>query len=339
MRTHNNNNNSNNSRWLVVTLATVAAALMVGARADRPVRLRDVDALVFRAGEDVVDTRTHEVLPRLQCAYNPLGDDSVLPSAVMCENRGVDDRGTVVWKCSAELDDALRFDNVQVSCEGYSHPGDEYVREGSCVLKYTLALSSAAAHTQQPQPEHHRREPRPDPHEQGYRHYDNANNNNNHGRPHYYYADRGTNNNNNNVEEARVVSVWTFSNVLLVVLAAYVVGRCMCRCCTRQRPRVASNQNGTAENSGGHSSSSGWRWWFPLAAYAAGRHEANRARNSRVYTVPPPSQAQAQPECGCAAPSAPAAESCGADSSDSDSDCRATGHVSRRTGFADTVVR
>ena len=338
MRTHNSSKSSNKSSVLWTATVALVAVLAVGARADGPVLLRDVGALVFRAGETVVDTRTGEVLPRLQCAYNPLDDERFLPGTVMCENKGVDDRGSVVWKCSADMDDALAFDNVQVSCEGYSRPGDRYIREGSCVLKYTLALTPAAAHKQQqpqhkpqPQPEYHYRVPRPDPHEQDYRRHQHHND----GRPHYY-ANRDIN--NNNVGEARVVSVWTFSNVLLVVLAAYVVGRCMCRYCASKPARGTANENGHVEDNAAPSSSSGWRWWFPLAAYAVGRHDANRARNSRVYNVPPP-QSQPQTAYECPAPSAPAPDSCSASSPSSDSDSPATGHMSRRTGFADTVVR
>ena len=350
MRTQNNKKHI----WTVaVPLVVVATAVAVGAQAPDWVLLRDVDALVFRKGEDVVDTRTGEVLPRLQCAYNPLDDPKFLPSSVMCKNKGVDDNGGIVWKCTADLDDALVFDNVQVSCEGYSHPGDQYIRKGTCTLSYTLALTPAAAQKQQKQQQqqqqqqqtgYHNRQPRPDPQEQGY-------NSNNNGRPHYY-ANINNNNNNNNVGEARVVSVWTFSNVLLVVLATYVVGRCLCRCCASKPARVANNfEHRNVENNdvhtattpaGSSTSRSGWRWWFPLAAYALGRHEANRARNSRVYDVPPP-QPQSAPAYGGAAPSAPAADTCGASGngrdSDSDSDSPATGHVSRRTGYANTVVR
>lgn len=337
--------------WTKVILAAgvAAAVLAVCARADDRVLLEDVEALMFRAGEEVVDSRSGEHLPRLQCAYNPLGDSKYLPGAVMCRNKGMDDHGGVVWKCSAELDDALRFDNIQVSCEGYSRPGDRFVRKGSCVLTYTLALTPAGEQKQQQQrqnqqnqqnqqrqPEYHYQQPRPDPQEQGYRFNDNN------GHPHYYAA--GANNYNNNVGETRVVSVWTFSNVLLFVLATYVVGRCVFRCCASKPERVTGSSNTNVDNSDAsvpgaapvHSSAShGWRWWFPLAAYMVGRHNANHAPNSRVYNVPPPQYPQQQQysQQQYPYPSAPAP------GRDSNSDSPATGHVSKRTGFADTVVR
>ncbi|PPQ67518.1 hypothetical protein CVT25_006059 [Psilocybe cyanescens] len=40
--------------------------------------------------------------------------------------------------CEADLPDSLRFGRVQVSCEGWSKPGDPYVLKGSCSLEYRL---------------------------------------------------------------------------------------------------------------------------------------------------------------------------------------------------------
>ncbi|KAF7645942.1 hypothetical protein LDENG_00195840 [Lucifuga dentata] len=39
------------------------------------------------------------------------------------------------------MDAAYRFGRVEVSCEGYSHPDDAYILQGSCGLEYTLELT------------------------------------------------------------------------------------------------------------------------------------------------------------------------------------------------------
>jgi len=41
-------------------------------------------------------------------------------------------------KCETDLPESLRLGRVQVSCEGWSGPGDSYVLKGSCSLEYRL---------------------------------------------------------------------------------------------------------------------------------------------------------------------------------------------------------
>ncbi|EJD07060.1 DUF1183-domain-containing protein [Fomitiporia mediterranea MF3/22] len=59
------------------------------------------------------------------------------PDVVRCYNNG--GSGTEIdWTCEADLPEKLRFGRVDVSCEGYDHPGDPYVLKGSCGLEYRL---------------------------------------------------------------------------------------------------------------------------------------------------------------------------------------------------------
>ncbi|KAI0077313.1 DUF1183-domain-containing protein [Panus rudis PR-1116 ss-1] len=80
-------------------------------------------------------SRRGKPIPQLTC----IGDACRLytPDVVRCENVG--GYGTDVdWKCEADLPEALRFGRVEVSCEGWSGPGDPYVMKESCGLEYRL---------------------------------------------------------------------------------------------------------------------------------------------------------------------------------------------------------
>ena len=62
------------------------------------------------------------------------------PSVVQCYNRGWDGR-EVQWECKADLEGEVRFDKVEVVCEGYDYPEDDFILAGSCGLEYTLELT------------------------------------------------------------------------------------------------------------------------------------------------------------------------------------------------------
>jgi hypothetical protein len=55
------------------------------------------------------------------------------PDVVRCTNAG-GYGAEVEWTCNAELPSALRMGRVEVSCEGYSRPGDAYVLKGVYIL-------------------------------------------------------------------------------------------------------------------------------------------------------------------------------------------------------------
>lgn len=68
-------------------------------------------------------------------------DARYAPKVVQCTNQG-SDGFEVQWDCRAELEPAVRFGTVQVSCEGFSKPGDSLVLAGSCGLQYHLELTA-----------------------------------------------------------------------------------------------------------------------------------------------------------------------------------------------------
>jgi len=98
------------------------------------VELAKIPALTFYKGDQTAYRRTSP-LPQLTCVGKPCG--LFQPEVVRCESLG----GTGVdvdWKCEADLPESLRFGRVEVSCEGWSRPGDPHVLKGSCALEYRL---------------------------------------------------------------------------------------------------------------------------------------------------------------------------------------------------------
>lgn len=54
---------------------------------------------------------------------------------VQCYNRGSDGID-VQWECKTDMDNAYRFGQISVSCEGYAYPDDPYVLKGSCGVSF-----------------------------------------------------------------------------------------------------------------------------------------------------------------------------------------------------------
>ncbi|OCF42263.1 hypothetical protein I317_03882 [Kwoniella heveanensis CBS 569] len=51
---------------------------------------------------------------------------------------GDDGTGGIQWRCDTDLPSSLRLGKIDVSCEGWSGPGDKNVLQGSCGLTYNL---------------------------------------------------------------------------------------------------------------------------------------------------------------------------------------------------------
>ncbi|KAK3089759.1 hypothetical protein FSP39_006272 [Pinctada imbricata] len=71
-----------------------------------------------------------------------------VPQVVQCYNRGSDGYD-VQWECKTDMDNAYRFGNIEVICEGYDYPDDQYILRGSCGLEYTLDLTKEGYQQQQ----------------------------------------------------------------------------------------------------------------------------------------------------------------------------------------------
>ncbi|RLW08923.1 hypothetical protein DV515_00002617 [Chloebia gouldiae] len=79
-------------------------------------------------------------VPQLQCTGGSAGCSHV-PEVVQCYNKGWDGYD-VQWQCKADLENAYRFGQMEVSCEGYDYPDDPYILRGSCSLLFKLELTA-----------------------------------------------------------------------------------------------------------------------------------------------------------------------------------------------------
>ncbi|KAJ9093053.1 hypothetical protein QFC21_006546 [Naganishia friedmannii] len=106
-------------------------------RSDRPekVLLTSIKTLTFHK-DGVTKARRVSPIPQLTCKGKAC--NRFQPDVVQCSNTGDDGLGNVQWKCEADMPSNFRFGPVEVSCEGYSRPGDRYVLKGSCGLEYNL---------------------------------------------------------------------------------------------------------------------------------------------------------------------------------------------------------
>ncbi|XP_067677254.1 store-operated calcium entry-associated regulatory factor-like [Haliotis asinina] len=123
---------------VLFTLSAVFIVATHGAMGDR-VLLRDISALTLRHGMPTTARRSHSV-PQVKCVGGSAGCHAFVPQVVQCQNRGFDGYD-VQWECKTDMDNAYRFGQVEVSCEGYDYPDDPYVLRGSCGLEYTLDLT------------------------------------------------------------------------------------------------------------------------------------------------------------------------------------------------------
>ena len=121
-------------------LLLLLACVVVGSTAygyegndERGVHLSGISVLTLRANQFTHARRTAPVA-QLKCLG---GCERVFPDVVQCRNMGFDGV-TAQWRCEATLPDNVEFDHVEVSCEGFSRPGDQNVLPGSCGLEFTL---------------------------------------------------------------------------------------------------------------------------------------------------------------------------------------------------------
>lgn len=98
------------------------------------IALDNIPALTFYK-HALTNARRTSPIAQLVCVGKPCS--LYQPEVVRCTNMG--GSGVEVdWKCEADLPSVLRFGKVEVSCEGWSGPGDPYVMKGSCALEYQL---------------------------------------------------------------------------------------------------------------------------------------------------------------------------------------------------------
>ncbi|KAF9081372.1 hypothetical protein BGX23_000964 [Mortierella sp. AD031] len=127
---------------LATTPSTVSA--FGNSNNHKKVLLRDVQTLTLHQGRMTTGRRTSPV-PQIKCVGgNACGDFE--PEVVQCTNAGFDGED-VQWKCQADLPENVRFGQLDVYCEGYTHPDDPFVLKGSCGLEYKLQYTNVRYNT------------------------------------------------------------------------------------------------------------------------------------------------------------------------------------------------
>jgi hypothetical protein len=121
--------------WRVLLPILCAFAVCVAYR-DGRVHPRDIEVITLRAGSYTNGRRSLRI-PQLLAVEAP-PDVVWRPDSVQCTNVGWDGRD-VQWRCEThDMPSDLKFGRMEVNCEGYESPNDEYVLEGSCGLEYEL---------------------------------------------------------------------------------------------------------------------------------------------------------------------------------------------------------
>jgi hypothetical protein len=110
------------------------------------VLLQSIPALTFYAGKWTNARRT-SAIPQVKCVGGT-AQGQFEPKVVQCQNVGSDGRD-VQWRCEADMDTSYRFGAIRVSCEGYGHPDDPYILQGSCGLEYELDWTEEGRRRQQ----------------------------------------------------------------------------------------------------------------------------------------------------------------------------------------------
>lgn len=112
---------------------------IIHADLSQQINMRDIQVLTFQKGMYTTAKRTSPI-PQLKRVGGQVRE-SYEPSTVQCKNAGWNG-ASVQWKCQADMDEKYRFGSIEVVCEGFDHPGDQYVLLGSCGLEYTLEYTA-----------------------------------------------------------------------------------------------------------------------------------------------------------------------------------------------------
>ncbi|XP_027199979.2 uncharacterized protein LOC113794092 [Dermatophagoides pteronyssinus] len=105
------------------------------------VRLKDIQTLTFHSAS-LTKSRRNQTISQLKCIGNG-HCNSVNISTVTCYNNGTNGP-SIHWQCKAQMPSNYKFGQLDMSCEGYDSPQDEYILAGSCSLQYSIVERSHA---------------------------------------------------------------------------------------------------------------------------------------------------------------------------------------------------
>ena len=112
--------------------------------AGRRILERDIKLFTVEGGKLADRVRTNPKL-QLHCVGGSAQDSKYHPSQMQFVNAGVDAQGKVNWiGRTSSLSSKVQMGTVEVSFEGWSGPGDEYVRSGSEIVRYELNWTGGA---------------------------------------------------------------------------------------------------------------------------------------------------------------------------------------------------
>lgn len=145
------------SGLFIISLIFVCLISSTQGKTRNRIKLRDVKVMTLTHGQLTTGRRTRPA-PQLQC----IGGSNrckFLPPVIQCYNRGTDGVD-IQWECKADMDQNLRFNKIEVTCEGYDFPEDDYVLVGSCGLEYSIdsvdgKLHPETTHSFNPPPKQH----------------------------------------------------------------------------------------------------------------------------------------------------------------------------------------
>ncbi|KAJ6647953.1 Store-operated calcium entry-associated regulatory factor, partial [Pseudolycoriella hygida] len=105
------------------------------------IRLQDVETLTLYSDKWTTARRSAPV-KQLNCVGGSCYRASI--ATAQCYNRGFDGND-VQWECKAEFPSNYKFGRLEVTCEGYEYPEDDYILTGSCGLEYTVVEVSKSS--------------------------------------------------------------------------------------------------------------------------------------------------------------------------------------------------
>ncbi|KAG9510534.1 Ribose-5-phosphate isomerase [Fragariocoptes setiger] len=102
--------------------------------------LRDLKSITLYRGRLTTGRLTHPI-PQLTCVGGTAGCKLFTPQEVQCQHSG-----DLNWSCHADMSDRVKFNHIEVICEGYEYAEDDHVLLGSCGLEFTLDYVSPHDH-------------------------------------------------------------------------------------------------------------------------------------------------------------------------------------------------
>lgn len=130
---------NNMDRYLLFVLFIIIyqllfTAILIEAQNNK-IKLKDIQTLTLHS-DRWTTARRGSPIRQLDCVGGGFCNRVDIPTA-QCYNRGSDGR-TIQWECKADMPYNFKFGRIDVSCEGYENPEDEYILAGSCGLQYTI---------------------------------------------------------------------------------------------------------------------------------------------------------------------------------------------------------